>query len=81
MNFLRSLVAKYEPLIFTFGKVFVYSFIGTILAYWIGFTPISVSGLVGAIRSQWDAAAGSALVIGLAAVGFKIPAAIKSKSI
>lgn len=81
MNFLRSLITKYEPLVFTFGKVFVYAFIGLILSYWIGIGDVRVSSLWNDIANQWDTAAGSSLVVGLAAVGFKLPQAIKTKTL
>lgn len=81
MNFLNSLFAKYEPLVYSFGKVFVFTFIGTILAYWLGLTNANVSGLVGAVRDDWDAAGGIAIVAGLTAVGFKVPNAVKTKTL
>lgn len=75
------LFSKYESLVITFFKVFVFSFIGTILAVWIGGTVINVSGLWGAIQHTWDSAAGVALLSALTAVGFKVPVAIKTKSV
>lgn len=80
-GFLGSLFAKYEPLVYSFGKVFVFTFIGTILAYWLGLTNANVSGLVGAVKNDWDAAGGISIIAGLTAVGFKVPAAVKTKSI
>lgn len=81
MDLLRSLFVKYEPLVYSFVKVFIYSFIGIILAYWLGLTNANVSGLVDAVRDDWDAAGGSALLVALTAVGFKVPAAIRTKQV
>lgn len=81
MNFLNSLFSKYEPLVYSFGKVFVFTFIGTILAYWLGLTNANVTSLVGAVKDDWDAAGGISIIAGLTAVGFKVPSAIKQKSI
>lgn len=81
MNLLRSFITKYEPLAFTFVKVFVYTFVSAILAFWLGLTPLNVSGLVNAVHQDWDAAAGTGVLAGLIAIGFKIPAALKSKSV
>lgn len=80
MTIFNSLFAKYEPLVYTFVKVFVFTFVGAIFAYWIGLTNANVTGLWDAISSDWDAAGGIAIVSGLTAVGFKTPAAVKAKS-
>lgn len=81
MALLRSFIVKYEPLAFTFVKVFVYTFVAAILAFWLGLTPLNVSGLWGAIKNDWDAAGGTGVLAALAAVGVKIPAAIKTKTL
>lgn len=81
MKFIDSLFTKYEPLVYSFGKVFIYTFVGTILAYWIGLTNANVSSLVTAVKDDWDAAGGISIMAGLTAVGFKIPKAVKQKSV
>lgn len=81
MDILKSLFAKYEPVTHTFVKVFVFTFIGTILAYWVGLTNANVSSLVDAIRDDSDAAGGISLLAALTSVGFKIPAIVKSKQV
>lgn len=81
MNFFNSLFSKYEPLAYSFGKVFIFTFVGTILAYWLGFTNANVSGLVGAVKDDWDAAGGISIMAGLSAVGFKIPKAVQKKQL
>lgn len=81
MNLLRSFVTKYEPLAFTFVKVFAYSFVGSILAFWFGLTPFNVSGLWNAIDKDYAAALGVAVLAALGAVGIKVPQAIKTKTL
>lgn len=78
---IKSFLAKYEPLAFTFVKVFVYTFVAAILAFWLGLTPLNVSGLWGAIKNDWDAAGGTGILAALVAVGFKVPAALKTKTV
>lgn len=48
---------------------FVVVFISAILSYWIGLGNIAVSGLWGALSSQWDTAAGGALLAAIISMG------------
>lgn len=48
---------------------FVQVWVAAILAFWMGLTPLNVSGLVGAVQHDWDAAGGAALIAAIIAAG------------
>lgn len=63
----------------TFAKAFVATWVGAILAFWFGLTPISTTSIWNAVSSDWNAAGGIAILAGLAAIGYHIPVAVAAK--
>jgi hypothetical protein len=54
-----------------FARAFILTFIGIPLASWFGLGTHNVSGIIDAFRDQWDAAAGTALIVAIGAAGWR----------
>lgn len=54
-----------------FARAFILTFIGVPLASWFGLGTHNVSGIWDAFSDQWDAAAGTALIVALGAAGWR----------
>jgi hypothetical protein len=53
------------------ARAFALTFIGIPLASWFGLGTHDVSGILAAFQAQWDAAAGTALIVALGAAGWR----------
>jgi hypothetical protein len=52
-------------------RAFVVSYVGVIMAAWLGLGDTNVSGLVDAVKSHSDGAAGAGLIAAIAALGWR----------
>lgn len=62
-------VTKVEEIGKKFIVRFILVFISAILSFWIGLGNVTVTGLWGALDSQWDTAGGIALIAAIGAAG------------
>lgn len=52
-------------------RAFITAYLGVIFAAWLGFGDTNVSGLVDAVKTHSDSAAGAGLIAAIAALGWR----------